>query len=653
MKVLSTFIFTQTCIRKFCNFSYLCSAETYILNYLFHTIFCADFLIGIKLKNHCKIIYMEKIERKEIVTRPMAKKKQTISKLKKKKKVAPKTIKTLSRDMSKLKLNPAAIQPNKVTNSGNLLGEMYKAGALWSRCLVDPQSVSCRVPDSICEPTALYRSTITIPIYADVPLDGSFVAIMQGILGESGGKTNLFQNAIYHSTPTNTGNFALASNFDPKYTSDTNTQYLVNSLPSQNSWNANFDVSTVDDITVTSPLTPFFTSGYNNDGYSYVEAGGVSVLNGSTVGVGGEFICPSGPVYHTFWTQYTTAGPGVTQNFTNASLTKQESHGHDYGYKITLHKYNSLLNTSIVAADYTVTFNSSTTSNGSFNVVADLNQNLEYIAGTLIFHTGPSASNDNLYAGNGWIRFYSNFQNTSTDTYWLSFTLTMPKCDSGVMGVFSMDSLSTVIDNPHYGTDGLVGKIRLSAMSALFTCTLSDLNNGGEIAAALLYGEDQNKVFSPNGKEFCSVESLSSLNLKDRVRRGKLKDGAYVYWVPDQILDIQMLSNNENNAANRPFIVISGIVSNSIVGPQQIGLLTINRVFEYTTVSTLVDAEQCVGTDMVYQCVTGALAKQPKVSENDEHRKLIPKLVHSAASTFGSLIGLPSNLVSSLVGLVI
>lgn len=541
------------------------------------------------------------------------------------------------------------------TLSAPMLRKQLNIGATsWVRSLLNPQGFAARVPDSVQVPTALYVSRQNFTVIADMVKDnGRFTAIMQPILGQNGSSPQFFQNAIWDSDSTaNFDNSAAFLSFSGRsgLRVDQNAQYLTSPGIDQNTY---LGYISTNNLGTSEPWfnKPRIQQGSNNRGYKATTSGS-SQITGKAIQNGGEWLIPDGTHFHTIQLDPTSIADDQSQTFYDFSSNichQYESNTGEYPPTLTnvdtqisvlLRAYNKATQTTITVASFTVTVSPR---NGAPNFTVD-NQGttqLEYFSGNMNSMSGAGSTNNNDYGNSIIINFFTNFANEAGNVYFLSVPCYIPIMKTVTLFQYRWHSTTSVVDNTPLGSDGLVQKMRPVAMSALFQCQLSDLNNGGTIMGALCYGNMQDSVFSASGKEFTQFDSLSQQNLPLRMNVNKLKLGSYVYWVPDSGNDIFLRTPHESNTYQAPFIIMTGEVSNQIAGKQEIGILTVTRIFEYSTCSTLIDTQAQPGTDDTWQLVTASLSTSSKAFENPKHMAATSSLLSSAWKTVNSVVNSP------------
>lgn len=178
--------------------------------------------------------------------------------------------------------------------------------------------------------------------------------------------------------------------------------------------------------------------------------------------------------------------------------------------------------------------------------------------------------------------------------------------------------------------NGFVEKIRPVAMSVLCTYSGTELNNGGNIAIGLLPGDAKASKFITNQPEepgnLRTWDNIANANINPY--QGRLEFGAYCYWVPESNKDFEFVLPSEMNSQEYPTIVCAGeyTPSSTILADTVIAQLIIYRLFEYETVSTLVDQQIFTGGQDYIDATFRFMATQPRCMENPSHVPWYKKL---------------------------
>ncbi len=216
------------------------------------------------------------------------------------------------------------------------------------------------------------------------------------------------------------------------------------------------------------------------------------------------------------------------------------------------------------------------------------------------------------------------------------------------------------------GPSGAVQTIRPLGMQVLATYIGPMLEAGGNITAALLpqdavqnYVLSNGPVAAPGHPFFW--ENAARMNLPRRVYSGPLRDGAYCYWVPDDVSNRDLQTPTDSSVADLPSIVISGQYTESggNSGNVNIVRVTVDRMFEFTTASQIFHTAEPYVSYQDYVEAQEFITELPKAFPNDAHdeffdglnkwfddsysfmHKQVPKwtnLAHTVKSAIGGLM---------------
>lgn len=200
---------------------------------------------------------------------------------------------------------------------------------------------------------------------------------------------------------------------------------------------------------------------------------------------------------------------------------------------------------------------------------------------------------------------------------------------------------------------GAIKKMRPLAMSVLTSFTSSTLNNGGNIASAVVPGDSLNdNVFINNSmKNWLNWTQLASLIGS---YSGRVSEGNYTWWAPQSPADSILYSPSSSNAYTYPSIIVAGSYStlSPTTGPVSIGRVIIDTIFEYSTTSTVFEIQPMVGSAAMVDAIQNIVHTCPRVMSNPDHlayiakwAKLVTKFVATNASTIGMIANGLSNLV--------
>lgn len=193
--------------------------------------------------------------------------------------------------------------------------------------------------------------------------------------------------------------------------------------------------------------------------------------------------------------------------------------------------------------------------------------------------------------------------------------------------------LSTTVPSlPSISNSGSVIKMRPIACSALVTCTLPEINAGGNIVAySAPSGDIDNYFYNTSGQigPLQEWENLARVNKGALIHDGNYKDGAYVWTQPWDKNDCLLRTPLEALAYPYQGIIVSGQLNPSVAltGLINVGRIRIAMVYEYTSDNRLFMGESCYGTTGDLDWVLSYLGPQVHASENSDHLDKLRKIV--------------------------
>lgn len=199
------------------------------------------------------------------------------------------------------------------------------------------------------------------------------------------------------------------------------------------------------------------------------------------------------------------------------------------------------------------------------------------------------------------------------------------------------DTLTKISDS------GIIIKMRPIAQSALFTCTLPDINAGGNIVAySAPAGDIQNYYYNTSSTvgPYQNWEVLARNNKGICTLDGMLKQGAYVFSQPWDKNDVLMRTPTESLSYPYQGVIISGQVNPSVglTGIVEIGRLRVVTVFEYTTDARIFTPMTCIGSTADLDFVLAYLSQCQHAMENPLHFKQISDFMKKGVKFIGDNI---------------
>jgi len=177
--------------------------------------------------------------------------------------------------------------------------------------------------------------------------------------------------------------------------------------------------------------------------------------------------------------------------------------------------------------------------------------------------------------------------------------------------------------------DAVITTLRPVAMSCLTKCTASATNNGGDIAATYLPGNQQDEWFSQSGKNYQDWGVVAAL---PESYSGALKDGSYQWWSLDDPSDASLKTPSEHLQQKFACFAVAGQLAAGTAGTVadiHVATLIIDRIFEYTTVSRMFDTEvsDMTQSELNAACDLIRIAQIPHSMENDGHGNFISRAI--------------------------
>lgn len=208
---------------------------------------------------------------------------------------------------------------------------------------------------------------------------------------------------------------------------------------------------------------------------------------------------------------------------------------------------------------------------------------------------------------------------------------------------------------------GTVSQIRPVAMSALASYIGTTLQDGGNIAAAYVPGQSLEQSFFVNSASNTTLgafEFWEALSKVPNSYNGPIRDGAYVWWSPEDYEDLQMVRPSGIPGHTYPSIVISGQFNPgpvTVTSASPVIRLEVVTVYEFVTNSLLFESSACMGTQAMMDAASSALFGQKHAMPNAIHLKWLSDLAKSIGSGIGSgarYIGRNADKILPILGTV-
>jgi len=409
-------------------------------------------------------------------------------------------------------------------------------------CMIDPKRKMCRIPDGESRKTALVRSVLDIPIYANFDGhsdDGRFAVVAQPILGKDGTDPDTFKVALANpGFNVETTNWSIPTSY-AQVVSGVNVRQ--DRYISQLTGSPTFFFGVKDGGT-TSPTQPL-GSNPSFDPRNY----------------GTDIQTVNGPP-----TQF-EGGPGV----------------------------------------YQITF-----------FCADSQQTVT-VAGNATLST--TAENDNTAAPSCVVYILNASGN---------WTLTVA-CSADPVSSILIITPAVTTEDASWENTGAVTSVRPVAMSALFTATASDLINGGMVAAAYLPSATCASNWFTNQTNNGVGQLQAWENLAPLGYNGKLKEGAYCFWTPEDVRDLIFFPPENQNHTVYPCLAISGqmVPGTSVSGNILVGRYELVTVYEFTTNVPLWEQIRYVGSQALIDETKSAICEYAHAMANETHREFILRVL--------------------------
>jgi len=237
------------------------------------------------------------------------------------------------------------------------------------------------------------------------------------------------------------------------------------------------------------------------------------------------------------------------------------------------------------------------------------------------------------------VNIIENFAAANGELSESTFTLSVPEANSTTLPYFTV-ALNAVTaplasaeihitrtydDIPGITSNsGLIQRYRPVGCCVLATFENSDYANGGVIAGALVPGNAVNtQFFTAMGTG--AIGSLASWQNVAKIPgaySGRLKDGAYGWYAPEDVPDYSMRAPDQQAAYQHPAMVVAGQWNpGTTLPPDGTDFLKVEiwTVYEFLTDSTLFELKHQQGSTQLMEDCLGYLAATPHFMANDTH----------------------------------
>jgi hypothetical protein len=519
--------------------------------------------------------------------------------------------------------------------------------------MLDPDSGPVRLCDDVSSPTAVYKSVQEFVITANGAVDnGRFTVVLQPILGSNANPRSYKNGIVKCSSPgPNMAKSVAYTNFvdNVDVRVDPNLLGLMQPVVSQNTWSGTFPVSNTAALTDQHP-TVTFTNGNNNSGFVACPSGSYSEALGF-VPTRPLFKIPAGIWYSTILMNYFTTGfQGSWMNINNFHKIISQTQITQFSLRVYKIAYGSGSMPALTSAMDLLQLKMTGSAIGTGTIESIIQDPLytgnifKYATGGMGMPTGASSSANNDVGVVGNLEHYMVIPYSDDSAYYCEILMDNSPHMTTLNGnnqQFFWNITSSILSSEPVGYDSrsLVQKLRPTAMKAHLIFEAPTLTTGGSVASCVFPGSMQNTVFSSEGYAATSYEKIATYNRKDRLYVGPLTKSTYAIYAPEIALDWQLKTYPESLSYNYPFVVVSGnaTFTAGTTGDVIIGRLRVVTCFEYSTVSTIVDTEPCLGSDNYYSATLQAVSMSGLCHENPEHKSWFQNILKSAGTVVSTL----------------
>jgi len=195
---------------------------------------------------------------------------------------------------------------------------------------------------------------------------------------------------------------------------------------------------------------------------------------------------------------------------------------------------------------------------------------------------------------------------------------------------------------------GMARQIRPVAMSVLFTCSAAVLTKSGLISTNWVPGgtDETNYFTNSSDPTVGPLQNWESLAKTPSAYSGKLENGAYCFWKPEDIDDCQFYQPSKTLSNQYPALIISGQYQTpptTLGSSITIGRLEVVTIFEVETLSLLFELRSfsCPSTDL--ELALRFLGTVQPGSENGEHLERIRRFARSFRNGINKALGFYQN----------
>lgn len=538
---------------------------------------------------------------------------------------AKKEMSEIRTQLRKLRLETHAAMPDKGT-----MGPKYFK---YIANVIDPEHHTSKLPDSINQPCALYKSVRVLPVLLDYSsnVDGKFAIFVRPIIGNNPATKEAAQIMI--SKP---GCTDILDDVQYDYYADQQVSIFYSGIGG--AW-GNFSPSSSLNAVCTIPAA--YSGNQVSFGTGYSDTN-LTVHSGSFFGAKASLVTNvTTTPFQTFNGYTLTLEPNYDQClFTNLSGW------HHITATLVNPGSNAVPTTKsffVVGQDVQASGTMTVIYSGGAALTQYINPAFENPAQSFIISDPPVTFVGNTYNANQGLMAKINFYlNCKEDVkYFIGGSYVDNFFNSGQIAY-----TFTKVDAPPNSTSSssFVTSLRPIAQSVLLTNVSPNLYKNGTLAAASLVDGEQQGFLNPSSEiNFRTIAGMSSTNLDESGRLNTAKQaatGVYTYWVPYQnITSANFRTVQDSNNTDFGGIVIAGNVANVSSSPtaQNVFFLKVVTTFEYVTANRLIVSRIYNGeTNEVIKALRTLLDNKNIIFDNPAHMsKIMDRLACAISPIYG------------------
>jgi hypothetical protein len=202
-------------------------------------------------------------------------------------------------------------------------------------------------------------------------------------------------------------------------------------------------------------------------------------------------------------------------------------------------------------------------------------------------------------------------------------------------------------------SNGVIEQIRPVGCSIWASCSAPQLVNGGYISAAYVEKDYLESNYYANADSALGQGQFhESLSKVEGAYNGPFRDGAYVWWSPQDTGSLQFLDVATSNQQQWPSLVVSGQFSPCQTVGSVNGILRFECcfVFEYITKSTAFEQIACLGSQAMIDQAQQILGREAIVHAmaNGKHKSFIASVMKTASGVGRFLAANPGLVTAGL-----